>query len=110
MFQNYWTSVKEIYCGLLEKLPEEEEIKKRLGVMLMQRSLVALNNVSKKKSKDMLRKELYEIVLDEDLNFVISKMNDTSYLKSYVWLMSNHAYLIIYWRYLLKFYRNKIFS
>ncbi|MEQ2912128.1 glycosyltransferase family 2 protein [Butyricimonas faecihominis] len=107
---NYWTSVKEIYCGLLEKLPEDEEIKKRLGVMLMQRSLVALNNVSKKKSKDMLRKELYEIVLDEDLNFVISKMNDTSYLKSYVWLMSNHAYLIIYWRYLLKFYRNKIFS
>lgn len=57
----------------------------------------------------MFRKELYEIILDEDLNYVIFKMNTISYLKSYIWLMSNHVYLIIYWRYLLKFYRNKIF-
>ena len=107
---NYWFSVKEIYCGLLEKLPEDEEIKKRLGVMLVQRSLVALSNVSKKKSKGMLRKELYEIVLDEDLNYIISEISGTSYLKSYVWLMSNHMYFIVYWRYLLKFYGRKIFS
>ena len=94
----------------IEKLPEDEEIKKRLGVMLVQRSLVALSNVSKKKSKGMLRKELYEIVLDEDLNYVISEISGTSYLKSYVWLMSNHMYFIVYWRYLLKFYGRKIFS
>ena len=105
----YWSSVKKIYHGLLEKLPEDEGIKRRLGVMLVQRSLIALNNVSRKKSKDMFRKELYEIILDEDLNYVIFKMNTISYLKSYIWLMSNHVYLIIYWRYLLKFYRNKIF-
>ena len=105
----YWSSVKKIYHGLLEKLPEDEGIKRRLGVMLVQRSLIALNNVSRKKSKDMFRKELYEIILDEDLNYVIFKMNTISYLKSYIWLMSSHVYLIIYWRYLLKFYRNKIF-
>ena len=105
----YWSSVKKIYHGLLEKLPEDEGIKRRLGVMLVQRSLIALNNVSRKKSKDMFRKELYEIILDEDLNYDIFKMNTISYLKSYIWLMSNHVYLIIYWRYLLKFYRNKIF-
>ena len=105
----YWSSVKKIYHGLLEKLPEDEGIKRRLGVMLVQRSLIALNNVSRKKSKDMFRKELYEIILDEDLNYVIFKMNTISYLKSYIWLMSNHVYLIIYWRYLLKIYRNKIF-
>lgn len=105
----YWSSVKKIYHGLLEKLPEDEGIKRRLGAMLVQRSLIALNNVSRKKSKDMFRKELYEIILDEDLNYVIFKMNTISYLKSYIWLMSNHVYLIIYWRYLLKFYRNKIF-
>ena len=95
---------------MLEKLAGDEEIKRRLGEMLVQRSLIALNNVSKKKSKDMLRKELYEIVLDEDLNYVISKMSGTSYLKSYVWLMSNRMYFIVYWRYLLKFYGRKIFS
>ncbi len=88
----YWSSVKKIYHGLLEKLPEDEGIKRRLGVMLVQRSLIALNNVSRKKSKDMFRKELYEIILDEDLNYVIFKMNTISYLKSYIWLMSNHVY------------------
>lgn len=92
----YWSSVKKIYHGLLEKLPEDEGIKRRLGVMLVQRSLIALNNVSRKKSKDMFRKELYEIILDEDLNYVIFKMNTISYLKSYIWLMSNHVLSLIH--------------
>ena len=62
--------MKEIYCGLLEKLPEDEEIKKRLGVMLVQRSLVALSNCPpnkkvKKQNKNENKKILLKISFTE---------------------------------------------
>lgn len=103
---NYWASVKEIYCGLLEKLPEDEEIKKRLGVMLVQRSLIALNNVSKSFNKEQFRKEAYEIIMDDDLNCVIRK-NRTN--KKFACLMVNHMYWVVYLRYFIKFIYSRLF-
>lgn len=104
----YWNSVKEIYWGLIHNLPEDEEIKKRLGVMLVQRSLIALNNSVRCSDKLLFRKEIYEIVKDTDLKSVICGMGKSEGFKKfriYYLLMRMHLYFAVYWRFLLKYYR-----
>lgn len=104
----YWNSVKEIYWGLADKLPQKEEIKKRLDVMLVQRSLIALNNSTRCNDKDTFRNEIYEIAGDSDLKAVICRMGKSEGFKNfraYYLLMRMHMSFLVYWRFLLKYYR-----
>ena len=62
--KEYWKSVKEIYLGLKEKLPEQSDIRARLDIMLIQRSLIALNNSSRYRDKKVFKREITEITKD----------------------------------------------
>lgn len=65
--KNYWKSVKEIYEGLMEKLPSEGVIQKSLDIMLLQRSMIALNNASRAEEEQAFKSEVMEIVKDDNL-------------------------------------------
>lgn len=104
----YWNSVKEIYFGLRDRLPKDEDITKRLDVMLIQRSLIALNNSARCNNKDVFRKEVYEIVSDDDLKSVICRMRISEGVRkfrAYYFLMRMGMYVAVYWRFLLKYNR-----
>lgn len=107
----YWNSVKEIYLGLRDKLPKDEDVTKRLDVMLIQRSLIALNNSARCNNKDVFRKEVYEIVSDDDLKSVICRMRiseGVGKFRAYYFLMRMGMYVAVYWRFLLKYSRKRI--
>lgn len=107
--EHYWDSVKEIYFGLSERLPNQFEIKNRLDIMLMQRSLIALNNSAKSNEKTIFKSELYQIVKDKDLRKVIDRIpvrNGIKLFKLYYILIKTQVYWGIYGRYLYKFYKN----
>lgn len=106
----YWDSVKEIYMGLKQNLPKKKEIEDRLNIMLIQRSLIALNNSSRCKSKKLFKEEIEEITRDGILNTVIQRLSPKEGYKRfgiYYVLMKARAYFFVYDRYLIKFYKYK---
>lgn len=108
--KSYWKSVKQIYFGLQNELPKNENVSWRLDLMLMQRSLIALNNSARLNNKCAFRKEVLEIINDLELRNAAKRTNiqDNSILfKIYCTLMKMHLSWMIYLKYLIKFYKNK---
>lgn len=104
--KHYWESVKKIYSGLKEQLPAQIDINKRLDIMLVQRSLIALNNAAKSDKITTFSYELFEIVKDNTLKNVMKwiPFNEGVRLwKGYYVLSRIQAYNLIYVRYLYKF-------
>lgn len=102
----YWKSVKEIYFGLEERLPEQSEIKTRLDVMLVQRSLIALNNSSRANDIRVFKSESYEILRDCTLHMVMKQIpfrNGIKLFGLYYVFMRARVHGLIYGRYLYKF-------
>lgn len=108
--KEYWKSVKEIYLGLKEKLPEQSDIRARLDIMLIQRSLIALNNSSRYRDKKVFKYEVNEIMKDPILNSVFEKISIKAGMKQYGMyyiFMKKQIYFCVYGRYLIKFYKNR---
>lgn len=63
---NYWNMCKILYAELLESLPNEKEIRRKIRAMLIQRSLIALHNASEADEKQF-NADLDEILKDKDL-------------------------------------------
>lgn len=61
----YWGSVKFIYQDLCRLLPKTEEIQKRLDLMLLHRTKIALNNSTYLENKDNFETEIRQIMRDE---------------------------------------------
>lgn len=103
--KDYWKSVKEIYVGLNKELPPDKDIKKRLDIMLIQRSMIALNNSARVQKKEVFKAESYEIMKENFLNNSIKQISFREGLqnfKIYYILMKMRAYVIIYARYYWK--------
>lgn len=69
----YFDSVKEIYSGLRNVLPQNAEIINRLNVMMLQRTMIAANNAVRAVNNDA-RQELKDILYDSSIDRVISEL------------------------------------
>ena len=73
--KNYWESVLEIYDGLKSKLPKQEAIEKNLNIMIIQRSMIALNNAARANNDRVFKSEVNEITRDKHLNNAIKSLS-----------------------------------
>lgn len=104
----YWESVKLIYQSLSDSLPRNEEVKRRLDTMLIQRTMVALNNSSWAEEKKRFKDEVFAIVEDKNVNDAVKGFCFKDGLKKFGMffvLLRLKCYWGIYKRYGLK--RNK---
>ena len=102
--KNYWKDVLFIYDDLLRSLPKSEEVRRRLGVMLIRRSLIALNNACRCSDKIQAKKEMSEIIYEPVLNDVINSLsyNDMKRYKLYPILMKFYGKKLIVVKYMLR--------
>lgn len=106
----YWESVKLIYNSLKECLPKENDINKSLNIMLIQRTMVALNNSCRAKNNEDFKKEVYEIANDWDVKNIINSCTikqGMDLFGGFYILMRFRMIWFIYMRYKLKRRRNK---
>lgn len=106
----YWDSVKLIYNSLKEFLPKEHDINKRLDIMLLQRTMVALNNSSRAQKDEDFKKDVYEILNDADVKNIINSWNikqGIDLFGGFYILMKFRMGWIVYMRYKLKRSRNR---
>ena len=107
----YWDTVKKIYYGLKNKLPDQKDINNRLDIMLIQRSLIALNNSSRCNNIKKFRKEIDEIIEDKLLKSAVDRMLPLDGVKEfgiYYILMKIRANFIILGRYWIKYCKRKV--
>mgnify|MGYP005804139855 FL=1 len=105
--KGYWESVATIYNSLNSVLPNELEIKKRLDKMLLQRTLIALNNASRSTSKKEYKYEINKILKSSLLKSVFRKYDFRKGIERFgifYFLINCHLHIVIYLRYLFKFY------
>ena len=103
--KKYWESVTEIYDGLKTRLPKEDIIQKNLDIMLVQRSMIALNNASKAEQDLTFQSEAVEIVKDRNLNGAIRRFTfreGLNHFGPYYVLMRLGLHKVVYSRYAAK--------
>ena len=106
----YWNGVQYIYNDLINSISYDSEIKQKLDIMLVKRSLIALNNATFNTSSLLAWNEINEIVNDSQLNDVISglKMSNTRHFHSYRKLMTSHGKWLVKCKYMLRQYKTKL--
>lgn len=105
----YWTAVKRIYVDLCKSLPADDDITNRLNIMFIQRTLIALNNVSQVKDFKQFKCEAKEIVYDKMLRDVIAGFDFADGVKefgAFYILMKLNLHFVVIGRYKAKY--NKI--
>ena len=105
--KGYWETVVSIYENLKEVLPDELEIRNRLDNMLLQRTRIAFNNTSRCTCKREFKYEMKKIVKSPLLKSAFGKYNFHEGINRFgifYLLLNKHLHIIIYLRYLLKFY------
>jgi len=107
--EGYWSDVQFIFRDLLESLPHDEEIESRLNMMLIKRSLIALNNATYCGSLQQANVEIKSILNSELLQGVIKSLSqsDSSSFKSFRNLMAHHCTLLVRIKYLLRYLSKK---
>ncbi len=102
--KDYWDGAKFIYNDLRDSLPNDSEIKQELDIMLVKRSLIALNNASFNKSIVSAWKEICEVVNDKLLNKVLVELenSENQQFRRYRELMTNHMRWLVLLKYLLR--------
>lgn len=103
--KKYWESVAEIYEGLKERLPKEDIIRKNLDIMLIRRSMIALNNASRAEKEQTFQEEAAEIVKDRDLNGAVRNLpfrEGVSQFGPYYVLMRLGLHKLVCFRYAAK--------
>lgn len=106
----YWKSVRQIYIDLCNILPKDDEIQKRLDIMLLQRTLIALNNSSHAKRKTDFRNEVKEIVKDKMVKKVIDQLTWAEGKKEFGFfyvLMKLRLYFLVSIRYEMKYEKER---
>lgn len=100
----YWDDVQFIYSDLQKSLGNDNEISKKLDIMLIKRSLIALNNSTFCKSAKEAYREINQVITDKKLNQIIKKMDsiETSYYVRYRSLMSKGLKGVIAVKYLMR--------
>jgi len=100
--KDYWNGAKYIYNDLKETLPKNSEVRQKLDVMLVKRSLIALNNAAFNRSVFSAWKELHEIVRDKQLNSVLAelKTSENHQFKRYRKLMTSHKKWMVVCKYI----------
>ena len=104
----YWEGVETIYSGLLNNLPKQHDIEIRLNWMLIQRSMIALNNSAKSVDKNTFKQEIYQIVREKTLRSAVNRIpfwKGIHLFGLYYVLLRLKMYKCIYFRYWLKFLR-----
>lgn len=106
----YWDSVKFIYEDLSETLPKTPSVQKCLDIMLLQRTLIAMNNSSRATDKACFHSEMREIVRDDLVVKTINRFSWKDGKKKFGYfyvLMKLKLYPIVIKRYAIKFRRNR---
>ncbi len=107
--KDYWSGAKFIYNDLKNSLPENPEVRQKLDVMLVKRSLIALNNAAfNKKIKEVYR-EIFQVLQDDSLNLVINDLKSckSGYYIRYRTLMSNNRKALIAFKYLGRWIKDR---
>lgn len=73
-FKGYWDMAKEIYRQLSTALPCDTVISRKLDVMLVHRSLIALNIAAKCSDASIFKSEVREIVKDPVLQTALKRL------------------------------------
>ena len=104
----YWDDVQFIYNDLQKSMGSDVEISKKLDVMLVKRSLIALNNATFCKSILEAKNEIYTVIRNEELNRVIKIINsgETKYYIWYRFLMGKGLKGVIAVKYLLRWIKS----
>ena len=103
--EHYWAAVKKIYDGLECKLPSENMVREKLDIMLIQRSMVALNNASRSDKGEQIKAEISEIIKDQQLKLAIKRFRIFDGLKlfgPFFILMRLKLYRLVFLRYFIK--------
>lgn len=107
---DYWKSVKFIYKDLSNLLPRSAGIKRKLDIMLIQRTKIALNNSSWAENKRRFKYEIKEILKDKILSTSINhftwKEGKEAFGFFYI-LMKLKIYLVIEFYYGLKYIKRR---
>lgn len=101
--------VKEIYFGLKKYLPKQPNIVKCIDLMLVQRSLIALNNSARVRNKKIFKHEIYQILKDDTLRRVANQISFGEGVRlfgAYYILLRLRMYKCIYFRYFFKYIRS----
>jgi len=102
--KDYWQGVQFIYDDLSQILPDSSEYKIKLDVMLVKRSLIALNNAALCTSRLQAWKEVIEIVNNKQLNSVINSLAKTEVKRfaSYRKCMSGYRKVFVVCKYIFE--------
>lgn len=100
--KDYWKGAKFIYNDLIGSLPDDTEVRQKLEVMLVKRSLIALNNAALNKSIISAWREMREIVNDEQINMVLRELkgSENQQFRRYRKLMTSHKRWLVVCKYL----------
>jgi glycosyltransferase involved in cell wall biosynthesis len=79
----YWASVKKIYLNLKASIPSDTDVAYRLDTMLIQRTLIALNNSSRAESKQAFASEAGEILGDKLVQDAVNRFSWSVGLKQF---------------------------
>jgi glycosyltransferase involved in cell wall biosynthesis len=101
----YWKDALFIFNDLLQSLPKSKEVRRRLGIMLIRRSLIALNNACRCADGMQAKNDMKEIVYDSVLNDVIKNLtyDDVKRYRLYPVLMKFHGKKLIVTKYMLRY-------
>ena len=101
---DYWKGVQYIYTDLVNSIPYSPDVKQMLDIMLVKRSLIAINNSALSTNILTAWNEINEIVNDSLLNKVINELNmtNTQQFNAYRRLMTSHKKWLVICKYMLR--------
>ena len=106
---DYWKAVQFIYNDLKKNLKADAVVSKKLDMMLVRRSMIALNNASYCTNAKEAYQEINEIIRNEELTQII-KMLDTKgdkRFKGYRFLMSKGLKFVIVGKYMMRWLKSR---
>lgn len=100
----YWADVLNMYQDLLDCLPQDEGVSEALAVMLVKRSLIALNNAARCAKFKQAKREILDILNNDTLFKVIVSLEKKQIksFKKYRFLMSHHLCFLVALKYLAR--------
>lgn len=107
--ENYWESIVKMYLKLKENLPKDQNIRKKLDIMLLQRSMIALNNSTRSNTVKQFKNETFSIIRDINIRNIAKSYSFSeglNYAGLYFLLLKMKGTYIIYLRYYFKYIKN----
>lgn len=106
--RDYWKGVVFLYEDLCNTLSDATEIKTQLDIMLVKRSLIALNNAARCNSRMQAWKAIWEVLNDKQLNLVIRSLDKTKFsrFKSFRRVILCRGHFLVAFKYMLENFKN----